>query len=254
MLDNIPHHVDQSFKLWFYKEFMPKIYGIGAAIVITGAMFKLLSWPGGGFMLGLGLATEAIIFFLSAFEPKEKITHWEKVYPELADDYDGPPTHHHNNNGLGEKVDELFAQAKIDTKLVERLGQGMHHLAESTTQIASLSNAAEVTEQYVQHVSQASETLAGMNEIYGTTLNAIQDIASVSQNTQAYNEQIQHITQSLGALDSANDLHASILASMQKMQEASEEAETFKVHMGELSEKLSSLNSIYGNMLTAFKN
>jgi gliding motility-associated protein GldL len=72
---------------------MPKVYGIGAAVVIMGAMFKILHLPGASAMLGIGLSTEAIIFFISAFEPPHKELDWTKVYPELAEDFAGaaPP-------------------------------------------------------------------------------------------------------------------------------------------------------------------
>ena len=52
-----------------WKSFMAKLYGFGAAIVIIGAMFKIMHWPGAGPMLVVGLSTEAVIFFFSAFEP-----------------------------------------------------------------------------------------------------------------------------------------------------------------------------------------
>ena len=80
-----------GFQELFFSTIMPKVYGIGAAVVISGAMFKLLHLQGAGVMLGVGLTTEAIIFFLSAFEPPHREVNWAKVYPELADDYDGPP-------------------------------------------------------------------------------------------------------------------------------------------------------------------
>jgi gliding motility-associated protein GldL len=76
----------------FFKVVMPKVYGIGAAVVIAGAMFKLLNWPGGALMLGLGLTTEAIIFILSAFEPQHEEVDWTRVYPELNANYQGELT------------------------------------------------------------------------------------------------------------------------------------------------------------------
>lgn len=73
-----------------FKTIMPKVYGIGAAIVIVGALFKILHLEGADQMLMVGLITEAIIFFLSAFEPAHKEIDWSKVYPELAEDFEGP--------------------------------------------------------------------------------------------------------------------------------------------------------------------
>src|SRR5690606_7708766 len=80
---------NKSFSNKFYSDIMPKIYGIGASIVILGAMFKILDWTGGNLMIGVGLTTEAIIFFLSAFEPKSREVDWTKVYPELAGENEG---------------------------------------------------------------------------------------------------------------------------------------------------------------------
>src|SRR5512137_845716 len=67
-----------------WKSFMAKLYGIGAAVVIVGALFKIMHWPGAGPMLTVGLSTEAIIFFFSAFEPLHEELDWTLVYPELA--------------------------------------------------------------------------------------------------------------------------------------------------------------------------
>src|SRR5690606_9599736 len=78
-----------GFKELFYTTIMPKIYGLGAAVVIIGAMFKILHYPGADLMLVVGLTTEAVIFAFSAFEPKHHDPDWSKVYPELAEDYDG---------------------------------------------------------------------------------------------------------------------------------------------------------------------
>ncbi len=67
-----------------WKNFMAKLYGIGAAVVIMGAMFKIMHWPGAGPMLVIGLSTEVVIFAFSAFEPLHEEIDWSLVYPELA--------------------------------------------------------------------------------------------------------------------------------------------------------------------------
>jgi len=69
-------------KAW--KNFMAKLYGIGAAVVIIGAMFKIQHWPFASLLLVVGLSTEAVIFFFSAFEPLHEEPDWSLVYPELA--------------------------------------------------------------------------------------------------------------------------------------------------------------------------
>ena len=70
------------------KRLMAYVYGWGAMIVIIGAMFKIQHWPGAGPMLVTGLSVEAIIFFLSAFEPPHAETDWSLVWPQLAHGHD----------------------------------------------------------------------------------------------------------------------------------------------------------------------
>src|SRR5882757_10873740 len=67
-----------------FKKFMARLYGWGASVVIVGALFKIQHWPMSGFFLVLGLGTEAVIFFFSAFEPPHEEVDWSLVYPELA--------------------------------------------------------------------------------------------------------------------------------------------------------------------------
>ena len=266
-----PHHT-QSFTTRFYKDIMPMVYGIGASIVIAGAMFKLLNWPGGALMLGLGLTTEAIIFFLSSFEPKEKELDWTKVYPELLEGYDGSSatvTRNSAQGPVGEKLEEMFAQAKIDGALIERLGQGMHHLSDTVANFNTIPNLSAATEKYTQNIEKASEVLEHVHEAHAGAIGAMHKLMSVSQDTQDYHEQVQNVTETLSALNIAykkelqdvdtrskttHEVHTRIADSMEKMQAASEEAEKFETALAQLSGKISSLNSIYGNMLTALKN
>jgi len=67
-----------------FRQFMAKLYGLGASVVILGALFKINHYPGADIMLVIGLSTEAIIFFFSAFEPPYVEPDWSPVYPELA--------------------------------------------------------------------------------------------------------------------------------------------------------------------------
>jgi gliding motility-associated protein GldL len=67
-----------------WKNFMKYLYGWGAALVLLGALFKLMYWPGAGTMLTIGMSVEVVIFFFSAFEPIHDEVDWTLVYPELA--------------------------------------------------------------------------------------------------------------------------------------------------------------------------
>ena len=94
-------------KAW--KKFMAKLYGIGAAVVIIGAMFKIQHWPFASLLLVVGLSTEAVIFFFSAFEPLHEEPDWSLVYPELALPEDAKKNlqnSHSRNHGGGSGVFE----------------------------------------------------------------------------------------------------------------------------------------------------
>src|SRR5665811_1543407 len=112
-----------------YKNFMSKLYGIGAAVVIMGALFKITHMTGANEMLFVGLTTEAIIFFFSAFENPHVEPDWSLVYPELAGMYhDGkagsPGSIRKTATGktITQDLDDMLSKAKIGPELIESLG------------------------------------------------------------------------------------------------------------------------------------
>lgn len=253
---------------------MPKIYGIGGAVVIIGALFKILHWEGANFMLIVGLGTEALIFFLSAFEPKHNEVDWSKVYPELADDYSGEPVNRaalataNNGASVSKQLDKMLESNKIGPELIQSLGQGMQSLATTTKQMGSLSNAAVATEEYANNVRQASKSLIDMNKSYGATVTAMGEMANASKDAKEYHNQVQVVTKNLSALNAVyemelqdanshvkamNKFYSSISTAMESMAQASKESEQFKKELSALTSNLTSLNNVYGNMLTAMR-
>lgn len=109
-----------------WKNFMAKLYGIGAAVVIVGALFKIQHWPGAGPMLVVGLGVEAVIFFFSAFEPPHEEVDWSLVYPELAGMHDDDDSEGHGhgskrvtggNGTITQELDRMLEEAKIGPEL-----------------------------------------------------------------------------------------------------------------------------------------
>lgn len=94
--------IDNLVRSKGYKAFMGKLYGIGAAVVIVGAMFKIMHWAGADLMIVVGMSTEAIIFLFSAFEPLHVEYDWSLVYPELA----GVKESNGESQGLQMQLDE----------------------------------------------------------------------------------------------------------------------------------------------------
>ena len=103
-----------------WKKLMSKLYGWGASVVILGALFKIEHWPGASQMLILGLGTEAKNLFFSAYQPLPK-DHQDRslVYPQLATGED--------SKTAVQQLDNLLDEAKIDSKLMKKLGEGMRN-------------------------------------------------------------------------------------------------------------------------------
>ncbi|WP_414601156.1 gliding motility protein GldL [Algoriphagus sp. NG3] len=261
-----------SFSAKFYSSIMPKIYGIGAAVVILGAMFKILDWPFANWMIGIGLSTEAFIFFLSAFEPRNEEVDWSKVYPELAGDAPAAPRAQRVVAGGGDqvsqKLDEMLANAKVGPELIESLGKGMHNLATSAEKMGNLSDAAVATNEYATNVKSAAKTLVDMNASYSKTAAALTEMSSASQDAKAYHTQVVNVTKNLSALNSVyemelqdanshvktlNKFYANMTAAMEGLTEAGKETQAFKTELSKLNQNVSSLNKIYGGMLSAMK-
>ena len=254
----------------FFTKFMPFIYGIGASIVIIGAMFKIMHWKGADTMLIIGLTTEAIIFAFSAFQPPVHEPDWTRVYPELADDYkmDLKKAPVLKENGLTAKLDDMLANAKVGPELLNSLGQGLRGLTDTTSKLSNLTDATVATSEYAKSVKAASGSLTDLNKSYTTTISAMSEMANASKDAKAYHEQVQTVTKNLGALNAVyeleyadankhlktmNSFYGGLSIAMQNMTDASKDAEVFKGELSKLTGNLTSLNRVYGSMLTAMK-
>nr|WP_245189696.1 gliding motility protein GldL [Lunatimonas salinarum] len=252
---------------------MPKIYGIGAAVVILGAMFKILDLPLANLMIGVGLSTEAFIFFLSAFEPKHEEVDWTRVYPELADDPNAAAVPVKKatkaaTDNTTQKLDQMLENAKIGPELIESLGKGIQNLVSSTEKMGSLADASVATNDYAQNVRKASQTLISINDSYEKTASALAEMSSASQDAKQYRDQIVSVTKNLSALNNIyemelqdsqnhvkviNKFYSNITAAMEGLNEAGKETQAFKTELAKLNTNVNSLNKIYGGMLSAMK-
>jgi gliding motility-associated protein GldL len=265
-----------GFGALLYETIMPKIYGIGASVVIVGALFKIQHWNGANEMLIIGLSVEAGIFFLSAFEPKHAEVDWSKVYPELAEDYEAPATHTatriSNRPQAGEspllKIDEMLKTAKVDQNLLDNLGKGLTNLATSASQMNNLSNAAVATNEYAKNVQAASTSLSEMNKSYGVAMTAVKAMSDASKDTSEYHKQVQSVTKNLAALNTIyemelkdadshvknmNKFYESLTGAMQGLSKVGDNTAKFTSELGSLTNNLTALNKVYGSMLTAMK-
>ncbi len=261
---------------WFYRVAVPKITSVGAAVVIIGAMFKILHLKGAGEMLAVGLITEAIIFFMGAFQPApppEAHYEWERVYPELASEdeivaIDKGMSNKLANTGALVGLDQMLAEADLSTESFKSFGKGIKTLNESALKMRDMSDAASASNEYAAGLKTASTSLTTLNKAYASTVDAMSSMANAAKDAKDYHAQVQLITKNLGALNAVyemelkdanshlkamNKFYSNLTMAMESMAEASKESQTFKDQMTKLTGNLTSLNKVYGNMLTAMK-
>ncbi len=204
------------------KKLFNMAYGLGASVVIIGALFKILHWEfgplTGGLLLAVGLITEALIFAISAFEPVDDEYDWSLVYPELA----GGQSSGKNavaeakeaEGLLSKKLDQLLKEANIDAELMTSLGDSIRNFEGAAKGIAPSVDAIETTKKYSEEMAQAAAQMESLNSLYKVQLESASRQASINE----------EVVQNAGAL---------------------------KDQMESLASNLSSLNGVYGGMLSA---
>ena len=253
------------------KTFMGYLYGWGASIVIVGAMFKIQHWPGAGPMLVAGLSIEAIIFFFSAFEPIHEDPHWELVYPELAmgeESHEPKQKKVSGGSGVTQELDKMLEEAKIDSALLERLGDGMRTLGDNAAQLKGVTSAAAATDGYVTSLQAASEKVSSLSEAYERASVSIAGLTSNTAEGESFGEQMQKVSKNLAALNNVYELQlkgstshleatekfqSQVVEMMANLSASAEDTRVYKENMSLLSKNLTDLNNVYGNMLKAMR-
>ncbi len=205
------------------KKIMNMVYGLGAAVVILGALFKIMHWPFGNEMLILGLVVEALVFAISAFEPVDDELDWSLVYPELAG---GASSGSKRNTlvedpkdaqgALSKKLDDMLKEAKIDGALMASLGESIKNFEGAAKNMAPTVDAIASQKKYSEEMTLAASQMESLNNLYKVQLESTSKQAEVNQ----------------AVADNAVKL---------------------KSEMESLTSNLSSLNNVYGGMLTAMR-
>ena len=155
-----------------YKKSMAALYGIGAAIVIMGALFKIIHAKGADLMLIVGMTTEALIFFFSSFEPLHKEFDWAIVYPELGQ-AEGANGNGKPKGNVTQQLDKMLSDAKIGPELIESLASGMRNLSDNARKLSTITDAAAVTEGYVANISKAKDAMQNLAGVYEKSADVI---------------------------------------------------------------------------------
>ena len=259
-----------------YKTFMGAVYGIGAAIVMVGAYFKLTHIQGADLMLALGLGVEALIFFLSAFEPQHLDYAWDNVFVELDEDWDGVQKTQFATLGAGRPaaatdmeeamLSKMFEKMNVSEETFNKIGKGLDKLAQNAGQMADISNAMAATTNYANAMDRATKSISDFSNAYVQTnqklsdslgkldfsaldANTIKKVASSMQSLNSiYELQLEGAEQTSAA---SKALTETMNKYMDNLNASSKNAGVLNDQLTQLSARLTALNNVYGGMLSA---
>ncbi|MEL1243478.1 gliding motility protein GldL [Flavobacterium sp. DGU11] len=202
------------------KRVMNFAYGMGAAVVIVGALFKIQHWAGASIMLIVGLGVEALIFGLSAFDPVDKELDWSLVYPELAGGEakkkevkkEDPKE---AQGLLSQKLDNLLKEAKIDGALMESLGNSIKNFESAAKGISPTVDSIASQKKYSEEMSMAAAQMESLNSLYKVQLESASRNADankeIADNAAKLKDQMQAMTQNIASL---NNVYGGMLSAM----------------------------------------
>lgn len=203
-----------------FKSFMAKLYGIGAAVVIAGALFKIMHWPGANLMLIIGMSTEVLIFVVSAFEPPHKEWDWSLAYPELAG-MEPSEKKGVKSGTVSQQLDQMLSEAKVGPELIGSLGSGLKSLSDNVGEMSQLSSATVATNEFASQATKAAKTF--------------EDISNSSE----------------GVKNSLASFSGGLSTTVANLSAIEGDTVAMKEQLGKLNNNLDNLNKVYGNMLSA---
>ena len=227
------------------QRFFNAAYSIGAAIVILGALFKILHLPGGNAMLCIGMGTEVLMFLLTAFDRPEEPYKWEEVFPVLRsqDPEDRPDFSNgggiiingsgsaaSNGSGISVSGEEAKRAAGIPAgiELTEEdsrsLSESIAKMAAASDQLSRMAEMTEATQRYLEQISGISEQMTllrenteALNQVSSTLLESYRAITdnsdTISRGSTGYVEQMEALNRNIGGLNTIYEIQLRSISS-----------------------------------------
>ena len=202
------------------KKLMNMVYGLGAAVVILGALFKIMHWPFGNLMLIIGLVTEALVFTVSAFEPVDDDLDWSLVYPELAGGTKKEKKAKEETTPQGllsKKLDDMLKEARLDSNLMSSLGESIRNFEGAAKGIAPTVDSIQGQKKYSEEMTKAAASLESLNSLYKVQLESsskqAEANAAIAENATKLKEQMEGLASNLSSL---NGVYGGMLSAMNR--------------------------------------
>lgn len=259
------------------------IIGVGAAVVLIGALAKLQHWPWAGTALIIGMCTEAFIFAMLGLLPPHKDYYWEKYYPGLDEN---PHVEAYKKGvkfqptpvgGIGggsgsasatASMDKMLEEANINPANLKRLNENFQKFGEIVNQVKDISNVTAATNDYAAKAKEATTALGQMKDTFMGATNTLSSFNNAAEETAKFHTQVTTLTKNLGSLNqiyevelqdannhlkAMNKFYSNLVNASEAMQNSAEDANKAKEQIGMLAKNLGTLNQIYGNMLSAMQ-
>jgi len=259
------------------------IIGVGAGVVLVGALFKIRHLQGADLMLTVGMLTEAFIFCLLGILPPHKDYYWERYYPNLDENPHveaykkgakfQPPVSALGVPGAGgsnatASLDKLLDEANINAPNLKRLNDNFQRFGQTVEQMKDITDVTAATGVYSQSAREAATALGQMKDTFIGATNTLQSFNNAAESTAHFHEQVQILSKNLGSLNqiyevelqdannhlkAMNKFYSNLVNASDAMASSANDAVAAKEQIAALSRNLAQLNSIYGNMLSAMQ-
>ena len=243
-------NLGELFKTKRWKTFMGYVYGWGAAVVMVGALFKLEHWEYSSELLTVGLLTEAFIFFLSAFEPPINIPEWDKVYPELNEEYELEEVKELRTNNKSNGLETLFGSSELTPELMDRVGKGLAELSNTAKGISDISSATLATDMYVKNLGSASESMSSFAQINNKANESIN--SSVNTLIDSYSVAATQLAETGKNLSVVYQKSSDVISN--ELENIGSSSKQYSGNLERLNKNLDSLNSNFENQLEDTQN
>lgn len=256
------------------KYFKNLIIGLGASVVLLGALFKIQHWPFAGPMLTAGMLTEAFIFALLGLLPPPKDYYWERYYPNLDENprVEAYRKGGHADNTLkksaSRSLDQMLEEAQITPANLSKLNQNFQRFGQVVEQVKDISDVTAATNEYSKSAREAAGALGEMKGTFQGAAQTMGSFNSAADETARFHQQVQVLSKNLESLNqiyevelqdannhlkAMNKFYSNLVSASDAMASSATDAQAAKEQIALLSKNLTTLNQVYGNMLSAMQ-
>lgn len=256
------------------------IIGLGASVVLIGALAKIQHWSWAGPALTIGMLTEAFLFAMLGVLPPHKDYYWERYYPNLDENphieaykkgvkFEPTPIEGIRKTGSAtSSLDKMLEEAQMNPANLRRLNENFQRFGAAVEQVKDLTDATAATNEYSKSAREAATALGEMRGTFQGASQTMTAFNSAAEDTAKFHQQVQVLSKNMGALNqiyevelqdannhlkAMNKFYSNLVSASDAMASSATDAQAAKDQIALLARNLSTLNQVYGNMLSAMQ-